>query len=208
MKFEIILADPPWSYSKYSNSKKNISSKVRVTPYPPMPLEDIKKIPVADIAEDNSVLLMWVTFPCLEMGLEVIRAWGFTFKTVAFNWLKKNKKGLGWFMGFGHYTRANGEICLLATRGKPIKVIKKNMSQVVVTPITKHSEKPKIVLEKIVNLFGDLPRVELFARSTAPGWICIGDKIDGSDITESIKKISNGTYQAEPQLEEPMERFF
>ncbi len=92
-----------------------------------MSLEEIKKMPVSNIAENDSILFLWVTFPCLEMGLEVIKAWGFTYKTVGFNWLKKNKKGIGWFMGLGHYTRANGEICLLATRGKGSKVLKKNV---------------------------------------------------------------------------------
>jgi len=176
-KYKIIYADPPWSYNKYSNSKKNISDKIRVTPYPPMPLEEIKSMPVSQIAEDDCVLFLWVTFPCLEMGLEVIKAWGFKYKTVAFNWIKKNKKGIGWFMGFGHYTRANGEICLLATRGKGSKVLKKNMSQMVITPLTVHSEKPQIVLKKIVDLFGEQSRIELFARKQISGWDTWGNDI-------------------------------
>lgn len=176
-KYKIIYADPPWSYNKYSNSKKNISDKVRVTPYDPMPLEDIKNMPVPLIADDDCVLFMWVTFPCLEMGLEVIKAWGFKYKTVGFNWLKKNKRGIGWFMGFGHYTRSNGEICLLATKGKGSKVLKKNMSQVVVTPLTVHSEKPSIVMKKIVDLYGDESRIELFARKQISGWDCWGNDL-------------------------------
>jgi len=176
-KYKIIYADPPWSYNKYSNSKKNISDKVRVTPYPPMPLEDIKNMPVPLIADDDCVLFMWVTFPCLEMGLEVLKAWGFKYKTVGFNWLKKNKRGIGWFMGFGHYTRSNGEICLLATKGKGVKVLKKNMSQVVVTPLTVHSEKPSIVMKKIVDLYGDEPRIELFARKQVSGWDSWGNDL-------------------------------
>lgn len=176
-KYKIIYADPPWSYNKYSNSKKNISDKVRVTPYDPMPLEDIKNMPVPLIADDDCVLFMWVTFPCLEMGLEVIKAWGFKYKTVGFNWLKKNKRGIGWFMGFGHYTRSNGEICLLATKGKGAKVLKKNMSQVVVTPLTVHSEKPSIVMKKIVDLYGDESRIELFARKQVSGWDCWGNDL-------------------------------
>lgn len=176
-KYKIIYADPPWSYNKYSNSKKNISDKIRVTPYPPMPLEEIKSMPITQIAETDCVLFLWVTFPCLEMGLEVIKAWGFKYKTVGFNWIKKNKKGIGWFMGFGHYTRSNGEICLLATRGKGSKVLKKNMSQVVINPLTVHSEKPSIVRKKIVDLFGDLPRIELFARKQISGWDTWGNDI-------------------------------
>lgn len=143
-----------------------------------MTLEDIKKMPITKITEKDCVLLLWVTFPCLEMGLKVIKAWGFTYKTVAFNWMKKNKKGIGYFMGFGHYTRSNGEICLLATKGKGMKVLRKNMSQVVVTPLTAHSAKPSVVREKIVKLFGDVPRIELFARKQASGWDAWGDDLE------------------------------
>lgn len=182
-KYKIIYADPPWSYKKYSNSKKTISKKIRVTPYKPMPLEEIKSMPVSAIAEKDSILFLWVTFPCLEFGLSVIKAWGFKFKTVAFNWLKKNKKGIGWFRGFGHYTRANGEICLLATRGKVPEILIKNMSQVVVTPLTPHSEKPKEIRKKIVQLVGDYPRIELFARKEVAGWDAWGDGLDFTDNT-------------------------
>jgi len=185
-KYKIIYADPPWSYNKYSNSKENISKKIRVTPYKPLPLEEIKSLPVSDIAEKDAILFLWVTFPCLEFGLDVIKAWGFKFKTVGFNWMKKNKKGIGWFMGFGHYTRSNGEICLLATRGKGIPILKKNLSQVVITPLTSHSEKPTIVRKKIVQLVGDNSRIELFARKEAAGWDSWGDGL------ESI----NGTLEA------------
>ena len=140
-----------------------------------MPLEDIKNLPIGDITEKDAILFLWCTFPCLEMGLAVIKAWGFKFKTVGFNWIKQNRKGVGWFMGFGHYTRANGEICLLATRGKGVHVIKKNMSQLLVTPLTVHSEKPAITRDKIVELVGDHPRIELFARKTASGWDAWGN---------------------------------
>jgi len=176
-KYTIIYADPPWSYNKYSNSKKNISKKIRVTPYAPMPLEEIKALPVSAISEKDSILFLWVTFPCLEFGLEVIKAWGFKFKTVGFNWIKKNKKGVGWFMGFGHYTRANGEICLIATRGKILPILKKNMSQLVVTPLTSHSQKPKIVRKKIVELVGYQKRIELFATEKVRGWDAWGDQV-------------------------------
>lgn len=177
-KYKIIYADPPWPYSKYRNLTKNTNDKIRVTPYNAMSLQDIKDMPISDIADKDCVLLLWVTFPCLEMGLQVLKAWGFKYKTVAFNWVKKNKKGIGYFIGFGHYTRSNGEICLLATKGKGLPVLKKNMSQVVATPITKHSQKPTIVRKKIVDLFGDHDRIELFARKQASGWDAWGNDLE------------------------------
>lgn len=174
-KYKIIYADPPWSYNKYSNSKKETAPNIRVTPYLPMPLEDIKQMQVPEISEKDSVLLLWVTMPCLEWGLEVISAWGFKYKTCGFTWIKKNKKGFGFFRGFGHYTRANTELCLIATRGKILPVLRKNITQIIQTPILKNYAKPDQVKNKIVELFGDLPRIELFARKRTYGWDAWGD---------------------------------
>lgn len=169
-KYRIIYADPPWAYKKHSNNKDVTSDKIRVTPYPAMDIEDIKKIPVPSITEKDAVLMLWVTFPCLQWGLDVIKAWGFTYKTVGFNWLKKNKNNSKWFFGFGYYTRSNSEVCLLATKGKGLTVLRKDISQIIDTPVTKHSQKPDNVRTKIVQLFGDLPRIELFARTKVHGW--------------------------------------
>ncbi len=135
-----------------------------------MKIDEIKKLPVKSISEKNSVLLMWITYPCLEWAIDVIEAWGFKYKTVAFTWVKKNKNGVGYFTGLGNYTRANAEICLLATRGKGCKVINKTISQIVDSPITKHSKKPDVIRKKIIKLFGDLSRIELFARTPIHGW--------------------------------------
>ncbi len=135
-----------------------------------MNIEDIKKLPVKQIAEKDSVLLLWITFPCLEWGLAVIKAWGFTYKTVAFTWVKRNKVSGGYFTGLGNYTKANAEICLLATKGKGCKVLNKTISHIIATPIGAHSKKPNIVRTKIVKLFGDLNRIELFARTKIHGW--------------------------------------
>lgn len=88
-KYSVILADPPWQYKVYS--KKGLGRSAE-SHYPTMNIEDIKALPVADIAEKDCALFLWVTFPCLLEGFEVIRAWGFTYKTVAFVWVKQNKK--------------------------------------------------------------------------------------------------------------------
>ena len=121
-----------------------------------------------------------VTFPLLKEGLEVIESWGFTYKTCAFNWVKRNKKSPSWFWGMGYWTRSNSELCLLATKGKP-KKISSSVHQVVDTHIEKHSKKPNVVKDRIVQLVGDLPRVELFARQSTEGWHIWGNEVD-SDI--------------------------
>lgn len=173
-RYKIIYADPPWQYKTYSKKGKGRSAESH---YPTMCKEDIQAIPIDNIADKDSVLFLWVTAPCLLEGIELIEKWGFTYKTVAFTWVKKNKKKDSIFIGMGYYTRANAEYCLLATRGKVLKRISHSVSSVVITPIEEHSKKPNIVRERIVALFGDLPRIELFARQHVDGWDCWGNEV-------------------------------
>ena len=176
-KYNIIYADPPWTFKTYSNKGKGRSPEQH---YACMTIEDIKNLPIQNIADDDCILFIWVTFPLLKEGLEVIQSWGFTYKTCAFNWVKRNKKSPSWFWGMGYWTRSNSELCLLATRGKPKKV-SSSVHQVVDTHIEKHSKKPNVVKDRIVQLVGDLPRVELFARQPTEGWHIWGNEVD-SDI--------------------------
>ena len=118
---------------------------------------------------------MWATFPMLREALEVIEAWGFIYKTVAFNWVKQNKTGAGLFWGLGNWTRSNSEICLLAVKGKP-KRMSASVHSVILSPVQQHSRKPAETRDRIVELMGDLPRIELFAREAAPGWDAWGNE--------------------------------
>ena len=176
-KYSIILADPAWAYRVWS--KKGLGRSAE-NHYPTMQIDDICALPVADIAAKDSALFIWATFPQLQDAFTVIKAWGFTYKTVAFTWVKRNKKSPGWFVGCGYWTRANAELCLLATRGQP-KRESKSVRQIIDAPISRHSEKPAETRERIVELMGDLPRIELFAREKAEGWSAWGNEIE-SDI--------------------------
>lgn len=142
-----------------------------------MPLDNICRLPVKNISADDSLLFIWTTFPKMYEAHDVIKAWGFEYKTVAFVWVKQNRKGGGIFTGMGHWTRSNAEICLLATRGKPIR-FSKSVHQIIMSPVEQHSKKPDIVRHKIVELAGDLPRIELFARQKTPGWDVWGNEVD------------------------------
>ena len=115
--------------------------------------------------------------PKLDECWELIEKWGFTYKTVAFTWVKRNKKSPSWFWGMGGWTRANAELCLIATKGKP-KRINTGVHSVIDTSIEGHSKKPSLVRERIVALLGDLPRIELFARERHEGWDAWGNEID------------------------------
>ncbi len=176
-KYKIIYADPPWSYKVWS--KKGLGRSAE-SHYPTMDKENIQNLNVKDICEKDCVLFLWVTAPCLEEGLELIKKWGFEYKTIGFNWVKRNKKANSWFWGMGYYTRANVELCLLATKGKLLKRISRRVHQIVDDRILRHSEKPNSVREKIVELFGDLPRIELFAREKMEGWDVWGDEVDSN----------------------------
>ena len=120
-------------------------------------------------------------FPCCRRHCSLSGRGGFTFKTVAFVWLKQNRKSPTWFYGLGYWTRGNAEICLLAKRGKP-KRHSAAVHQFIISPIEQHSKKPDVTRDKIVALAGDLPRVELFARHKCPGWDAWGNEVE-CDLT-------------------------
>lgn len=158
-KYQIILADPPWSYTdKAKSGNRGAGCKYTIQRD-----EWISKLPVESITDENCILFMWVTMPKLPDCFPIIKSWGFGYKTVAFTWIKRTKKSGAYFWGMGNWTRANAELCLLATRGKP-KRLSAAVHSVIDWKIGNHSDKPPAVREKIVELCGDLPRIELFAR--------------------------------------------
>ena len=171
-KYSIIYADPAWSY----RDKALAGNRGAGCKYDVMSIDDIKNLPVKDLADDNCILFMWVTFPKLDECLDVIKAWSFEYKTVGFTWVKKYKNGDN-FMGMGRWTRANAEICMIATKGKP-KRINAGIRQIIESVPERHSKKPDIVRDKIIELVGDLPRIELFARDRVEGWDAWGNEIE------------------------------
>ena len=146
-----------------------------------MSIDELCALPVETLAEKDCLLFLWATFPQLPEALRLIQAWGFTFKTVAFVWLKLNKKSPTWFYGLGYWARGNAEICLLAKRGKP-KRRSAGVHQFIISPVEEHSKKPDVTRDKIIELAGDLTRVELFARQKTPGWDVWGNEVD-SDLS-------------------------
>jgi N6-adenosine-specific RNA methylase IME4 len=174
-KYQIILADPPWAY----NDKTPRGGAENH--YPTLSTEDLCKMKVKDIADDNCILFMWATYPKLPDCLGVMASWGFEYKTLGFQWVKLNKKAKTPFWGMGRYTRACTEPCFIGVRGKP-KVIDHGIHQLITSPIGRHSEKPAEVRDLILKLIGPLPRIELFARQKVEGWDCFGNEVE-SNIT-------------------------
>jgi N6-adenosine-specific RNA methylase IME4 len=185
MSYSIIYADPPWAYKVWSKKGNGRSAESHY-----LTMKDVSIIDISKIANKNCVLFMWATFPCLQEAIELGKKWGFTYKTVAFTWVKKNKKNKANFFGMGYYTRANAEICLLFTKGKPLKRMSKSVAQIIEHPVCAHSAKPGIARKRIVELFGDIPRIELFARTRNDlfgnyeydGWDIFGNEAAGNNV--------------------------
>lgn len=175
-KYSVIYADPPWTYQTYSEKGKGRSAERH---YPTMSIDEIAKLPVGDLAAKDCALFLWVTFPCLPQAFRVLEAWGFSYKAVAFVWVKQNRVSDGLFWGMGYWTRSNAEICLLATRGRA-KRVDAGVHQIVMSHIERHSQKPDEVRKRIVRLMGDVPRIELFARQHPEGWDVWGNEVECS----------------------------
>jgi len=175
-KYQIIYADPPWAYNESGSGNRVVHSK-----YKTMQIEELEKIPLNLIVDEDCILWLWVTFPRLKEGLQLMDAWGFDFKGLGFNWIKMNKKNTNTlFWGMGYYTRQNPEVCLIGRKGK-LKPLTRSIHSVIMSPIEWHSKKPNIIREKIVEVCGDLPRIELFAREKTEGWDVWGNEVE-SDV--------------------------
>ena len=182
-KYQIIYADPPWKFIGWSVN--NSGRKAPSRHYVVQDLDWIKSLPIVSIADSNCVLFLWVTYPTLEVAFEVLKSWGFSYSTVAFTWVKSTVNNK-WHFGLGYWTRANPEICLLASKGHP-KRVGKGVPNLVISQVREHSRKPDEVRDRIVQLLGDLPRIELFAREETKGWDSIGYDLDGLDIRQSLE---------------------
>ena len=169
-KYKIIYADPPWNYNDQGCSGNAISH------YSTLSNDELCNLPINELADENCVLFIWGTYPKLPDVLEVIKSWGFEYKSIAFQWIKKNKENGKNFYGLGRWTRGNTEPCFIATKGKP-KRICESIFQIVESSIREHSRKPDEVRKRIIKLIWDLPRIELFARQRFEGWDVWGMKL-------------------------------
>lgn len=168
-RYCLIVADPPWSYANWSKSgeHKNASAK-----YDCMGLEAIKTMQVGHLAAKDCVLWLWATNPLLDQAFDVMRAWGFQFKTAG-HWSKKTATGKQAF-GTGYLLRCAGEPFLIGTMGRPNT--SKSVRSVIEGPVREHSRKPEEAFRAAEQLCGDVPRIELFSRQERPGWDVFGNE--------------------------------
>jgi N6-adenosine-specific RNA methylase IME4 len=163
--YGVILADPPWRFATYSHKGRGRSAEAY---YDCMALSDIEALPVTGWAAADCALFLWATDPLLPQALKVIATWGFVYKTAAFTWVKTTKDGTGFPIGCGYWTRANPELCILVTRGRPQR-LSRSVPQLIVAPRREHSRKPEEAYARIEALVGG-PYLELFAREERPSW--------------------------------------
>lgn len=188
--YKVILADPPWAFAIRSAKGGGRSAEKH---YNTMSFDEIKALPVQDLAAKDCAIFMWITDPMLFKGMELMEAWGFAFKTVGFYWVKLNQDGKTPFTGMGFWTRANpeqvltnldpekvnaekeGSQLLLGATGHP-KRQAMNVPKLIMAPRREHSRKPDEIFERVEALMGDVPRVELFARQARPNWTTWGNE--------------------------------
>lgn len=179
-KYQIILADPPWSYNDKRDKHPRLCGGATVH-YPTMTLNNIQTLKIIDITANDAVLFLWTTFPLLEEGLQVMKAWGFKYKTLGFSWIKTNKCSGTPFFGIGFYTKSNCEVCLMGVKGKTIKPAVNTVSSCIIAPRREHSRKPDEAKRGIELMYPDRSKIELFAREKTPSWDVWGNEVE-SDI--------------------------
>lgn len=179
-KFNVLYLDPPWAYNDRAG-KRGADKRYAV-----LTTKELMLMRIGDLGAKNCACFMWVTGPFLPDGIRLLKAWGFKYKNAAFVWVKTNKKSGTPFIGMGHYTRSNAEFVLLGMRGK-LERASKSVPSIIMEPRKKHSAKPAETRERIVELFGDIPRLELFARDLCPGWEQTGLELDGMDVRDFVE---------------------
>lgn len=190
MRFRLLYADPPWAYRNCNRAKK--FSGTAGTVYQTWSINEMARWDVVRLAEPDSLLFLWATFPTLPQALQLMEAWGFSYVTAPFVWSKTYPSGKP-FCGVGFWTRNGAEVVLLGRRGKGLPRVGRGVRQVVVAPnLRPHSTKPPEIRDRIVDLVGDVsPRIELFARSGTEGWYATGLEHDGRLITDAIEHFAS-----------------
>lgn len=171
--YGVITADCPWSFKLWS--RKDLS-KSPDHHYSCMTLDDIRALPVSDLAARDCVLIMWATAPMLDQQIDVLKGWGFQFKTAG-SWAKRSSTGAKWAFGTGYVFRSAAEFYLVGTRGKPRSAVR-DVRNLIVAPVREHSRKPDQMRTDLERMFPEVPRCELFGRQRAENWDVWGNQTD------------------------------
>ena len=190
-RFGAILVDPPWAFETWSAKGRDRSPGYRTDP-----LKAIAELPVAKLAAKDCVLFPWAIGSMLREALDLVDAWGFDLKTIGFAWMKQNASGDGLFMGQGYWTRQNIELCLLATRGAPMR-LDAGVMQAILSPVQEHSRKPDEIHDRIERLVGG-PYLELYARRPHKRWFTWGNEISRAAFEAEVARECAGVESRSP----------
>lgn len=182
LKPRVIHADPPWAFATRGNGDQVPTQGEQ--PYPTLRLEDLKALDVDEIAHQNCVLVMWYIGSHLKQAIELGESWGFTYKTDGFTWRKLTKDGTATRIGMGYYVRKETEKTLIFTRGKGVERIGKGVRELIDAPVREHSRKPEEIFSRLEEMFGKVPRLDLFGRTPRPGWKVWGNEAARFDRNE------------------------
>jgi N6-adenosine-specific RNA methylase IME4 len=175
LSYSVIMADPPWSFRHFSDRGQQKSAQKH---YGCMGLDDIKALPVSQLAAPDSACIMWATAPMLPEAIDTLKAWGFAFKSAG-AWAKQSSTGAAWAFGTGYVYRSAAEFWILGTIGRP-RTRSRSIRNLIAAPVREHSRKPDRMRADVEALF-DGPYLELFARETAPGWSSWGNQVGKFD---------------------------
>lgn len=174
--YDIILADPPWNFKTYGESDANLPQ----SHYPTMSVEDIAALPVKELTAVNCALFFWVVdWMSPSVCESIVKAWGFTYRTRAWTWVKAKPSGFGFHIGRGYYTQSNPEDCWLCVKGS-MPVSSHSISSIIYDSVKEHSRKPDDQYRKIETLYPNKNYLEMFARRRRPGWDVFGNQVEGS----------------------------
>lgn len=196
MKFKAITLDPPWEY------KRTVGQGVANKQYGLMTWDDLKSLgPMLHaVAEPDCAIFLWTCSPLLMETTDMVRAWGFRYITKAFSWLKMYVDG-SFFVGLGSHTRGNTEDVWLLSNGTPkrgatdVLQIVPTFDDALLARIGRHSAKPEEMYRR-VERYIDGPYLEVFARRQRPGWVCLGNEIDGLDIRDALQRVAEAPDSA------------
>ena len=176
-KYQIIYADPPWKTKTFKEKKDGLIS--RELPYKQMTDEEIKSLPINNFVSDDAILFMWCIDSRIPIMADIMKAWGFTYKCIGFVWAKKAKTTDGFNGGFSSYTKRDCEFCFIGTKGKYLN-LKRGINQILIETKTIHSKKPNEIRKRIIDMCGNLPKLELFARNQFEDWDVFGNEVENS----------------------------
>lgn len=188
-KFSILYADPPWNYNGQQQHSTTSTTGGAEAHYGTQTLSELKLLDVQSVSEEDAVLFLWTSSPHLDQAIELMRAWGFQYKTIAFVWEKQRANP-------GYYTLSQCELCLVGKRGKiPSPRGSRRERQFLSELRRAHSQKPNEIRNRIARMFPTQKKLELFARTATPGWSVFGNEVEnGIQIHQRPPVIADVNY--------------